>query len=230
MGTQAWVGLVSAAIGVRAEAADPVVDQVPALQGRGAAVDLGGLPTAERIAAGACVRRALAHLEEDAPGLALAVLDGLRTGDPALQRAIHEVRVQAWLERGELDAALATVQRERLRPSYPHDVAQALRRAGRRTEALALAATIRTHTPLEARAVANLLVDLHLEMGDVDGAQEVLRTRPADAISRANVGTALLGRRRAAEARPLLEDACPDLEGGAEGPWCEDVLRQARSR
>ena len=104
--------------------------------------------------------------------------------DPALQRAMHEIRVQAWLERGQLDAALATVQRERLRPSYPHDVAQALLRAGRRTEALALAATIRTHTPLQARAVANLLVDLHLEMGDVDGAQEVLRTRPTASLWR----------------------------------------------
>lgn len=227
MGRNAWVGLVSAVLGMRAHAAAPEPGQRKSV---GAPVDLGGLPSAERVAAGACVRRALHHLEQDDPGLALAVLDGLRTRDPALQQAIQEIRVQAMLERGEVNAALAIVQRVRLRPAYPHDVAQALRRAGRRTEALGLAATIRTHTPQEARAVADLLVDLHLELGDLEGAQEVLRTRPADAISRANVGTALLGRRRVGEARDLLEAACPELAETAQGPWCEDVLLQARSR
>jgi hypothetical protein len=230
MGRNTWIGLVSALVGARAVRAAPE----PAVEGAGRAdavpLSVGALPTAARVAAGTCVRRALDHLDRGEPHVALALLDGLVTADPVLGRAISEIRVQAFLERGDVDAALRVVQRERLRPAYPHDVAQALRRRGRRTEALGLAATIRTHTPLEARAVANLMVDLHLEMGDIDGAREVLRTRPADAIAQANVGTALLGRRRVEEAKALLEGACPELEGTAEAPWCQDVLVQARSR
>ncbi len=83
--------------------------------------------------------------------------------------------------------------------------------------------------PAGAAAATDLLIAAHLRLGARDAALALVRSGPATAVARLEVGAALLEAGRTADAADLLDGTCPELVG-AERARCEGELRRARAR
>ena len=101
--------------------------------------------------------------------------------------------------------------------------ADVLCEAERYDAAVALLQRVRVET-VEQRGDADTIhVRCQTQSGDLDGALEVAQRNHAQPNTIANLALALKEAGRVAEARAVLEPACPRMQG-ADAPRCYDLL------